>query len=141
MPMVLKPKKTPSKLFFIGEYVMNAVDALELTFEMRPDFDSKGRLLALLFLHNNITYRHVFLLEEPLLENSPCGGVYNETLSLSHIAQAYFKDERRTANYAQNVLIALENGAIRYEQWASCRAYKKEASSRFVSVYFRRVVV
>ncbi|USO02642.1 MAG: hypothetical protein H6850_01480 [Alphaproteobacteria bacterium] len=132
-----KPKPTPTKISFKGELNLTTDPHLELTFEMRPEFDAKGRLLSLSFIHENLTHKHTFAIEDPLTENSPCGGVYSDTLPLSHIAQAYFKNDDRVIDITQNLLSGIESGAIQYGDLVSYRGYKKDAASKFVQICFK----
>lgn len=144
MPIFIPPPKaykTSSYACYNAREPVIVEDHFSLVMFMQPHFDQKGRLLDLCFINNDlILYKHVFELEEPIVENSPCGGLFNETLPLSKIAQAYYRNGSREPCPHRSVLEALENRACVYKGFYSYRAHKDEPSSRFVYIYFQKEI-
>jgi hypothetical protein len=138
--MFFKPKRTPYYLTITAQSPAPVHEGFTLTLCMQPDFDPKGRLLAVHLLHHTqkILYTHAFSCDAVLSENSPSGGAFNETLCLSKICQTYFKNGKRVLSPQNSLLQALEQGACLYQNWVSFKAYKTEPHSLFITLSFRK---
>lgn len=135
-----KAKRTPYYLKLTSDIPLIIQDGFDLTLEMKPHFDGKGRLLSLDLVHHTagFLYSHLFYCDDIIKEGSPCGGIFNEQLCLSEIAQAFFIGGVRTPSHGENILTALECGLCVYHGFHSFKACKVEPCSLFVVVSFRK---
>ena len=132
-------KRAPYYLKIIGEDCIPVKDSFSLTVKIHPYYNDRGCLLSLEFHHiSGIIYTHYFNCDPVLKEGSPFGGVFNERISLSEIAQAYIKFGKRTPSPPLNLLHALESGVCVYKGFKSYKAWKIEPYSQFIVIEFRQ---
>jgi hypothetical protein len=132
-------KRAPYYLKITGEDCIPVKESFSLTVKIYPCYNDKGYLLSLELHHlTGIIYRHSFACESIPKEGSPCGGIFNEQIALSEIAQAYIKFGKRTPSPPLNLLHALESGVCVYKGFKSCKAWKTEPHSQFIVIEFRQ---